>query len=145
MGQVNPTAPEREGPQFSRSLWMIEQLEVSLESVPDDAERHYGLALIKIMRGKFHDAVKSLEKAVEAKPEHVSALWLLGEIHIKMGQYEKGAEALEAVVRQEPGNLTAITWLALAYHSLNKRSQATKIQSVLETIAPDLMVSRVNK
>ncbi len=145
MSQDTPTAPETQGAQFSRSLWMVEELEVSLGSVPDDAERNYGLALIKIMRGKFYDAVKSLEKAVEAKPEHVSALWLLGEIHMKMGQYEKGAEALEAVVRHEPGNLTAITWLALAYHSLNRRSQATKIQSVLETIAPDLMVSRVNK
>ncbi len=145
MGHATPTAPEREGPQFSRSLWMIEELEVSLESIPDDAERYYGIALIKIMRGKFHEAVRSLEKAVEAKPEHIGALWLLGEIHIKMGQYEKGAEALEAVVRQEPGNLTAITWLTLAYHSLNKRSQATKIQSILETLAPDLLVSRANK
>jgi lipopolysaccharide biosynthesis regulator YciM len=124
---------------------MIEELEVSLESVPDDAERYYGIALIKIMRGKFHEAVKSLEKAVEAKPEHIRSLWLLGEIHIKMGQYEKGAEALEAVVRHDPSNLTAITWLTLAYHSLNKRSQATKIQSILETIAPDLMVSRSNR
>lgn len=145
MGQVTPTVSEKEGPQFSRSLWMIEELEVSLESVPDDAERYYGIALIKIMRGKFHEAVKSLEKAVEAKPEHIRSLWLLGEIHIKMGQYEKGAEALEAVVRHDPSNLTAITWLTLAYHSLNKRSQATKIQSILETIAPDLMVSRSNR
>jgi lipopolysaccharide biosynthesis regulator YciM len=145
MGQATPTAPKNEGPQFNRSLWMIEELEVSLESVPDDAERHYGLALIKIMRGKFQEATKSLETAVEAKPEHVRALWLLGEIHMKLGQYEKGAEALEAVVRHEPGNLTAITWLSLAYHSLNKRSQATKVQSILETIAPDLIVSRANK
>jgi lipopolysaccharide biosynthesis regulator YciM len=124
---------------------MIEELEVTLESVPDDAERQYGMALIKIMRGKFQEAIKNLEKAVEANPAHIRALWILGEIHIKLGQYEKGAEALESVVRQQPENLTAITWLALAYHSLNKRSQATKVQSVLETLAPDLMVSRVNR
>jgi lipopolysaccharide biosynthesis regulator YciM len=145
MGQATPTAPKNEGPQFSRSLWMIEELEVSLGLVSDDAERHYGLALVKIMRGKFQEAVQSLEQAVEAKPEHVRALWLLGEIRIKTGQYEKGAEALEAVLRQDPGNLTAITWLTLAYHSMNKRQQATQIQSILETIAPDLMVSRLNR
>jgi tetratricopeptide (TPR) repeat protein len=145
MSQATPKTPKKEVPQFSRSLWMIEELEVSLGSVPDDAERHYGLALIKIMRGKFQEAVKSLEQAAELKPEHIRALWLLGEIRIKMGQYEKGAEALEAVLRQDPGNLTAITWLTLAYHSLNKRSQATQIQSILETIAPDLMVSRLNR
>ncbi len=136
---------EQASSQFSRSLWMIEELEISLKLIQDDSERHYSLALIQIMRGKFQDAVKSLGKAVEAKPEHIRALWLLGEIHIKLGQYEKGAEALEAVVRHEPSNLTAITWLSLAYHSLNKRSQATKVQSVLESIAPDLVVSRMNR
>ncbi len=145
MGQDTPIASKKEGAQFTRSLWMIEELEVSLEFVQDDAERHYGLALIKIMRGKFQEAIKSLEQAVGAKPEHIRALWLLGEIHIKMGQYEKGAEALEAVLRQDPSNLTAITWLTLAYHSMNKRSQATQVQSILETIAPDLMVSRLNR
>jgi tetratricopeptide (TPR) repeat protein len=145
MGKDSPTSSKKEGTQFSRSLWMIEELEVSLESVPDDAERNYGLALVKIMRGKFQEAVIRLEQAVEAKPEHIRALWLLGEIRIKMGQYDKGAEALEVVLKHDPGNLTAITWLTLAYHSLNKRSQATQIQSILETIAPDLMVSRSNR
>lgn len=145
MAQGTPKAPEKQETQFSRSLWMIEELEVCLKSVSDDAERNYGLALIKIMRGKFQEGVKSLEQAVAAKPDHLGALWLLGEIHIKMGRYEKGAEALEAVLRQDPSNLTAITWLTLAYHTMNKRSQATQIQSILETIAPDLIVSRVKR
>ena len=145
MSQDTPTAPAKEETQFTRSLWMIEELEVSLGLVPDDAERHYGLALVKIMRGKFQEALRNLEQAAEAKPEHTRSLWLLGEMHIKMGQYEKGAEALEAVLRQDPGNLTAITWLTLAYHSMNKRHQATQVQSILESIAPDLVVSRVNR
>jgi tetratricopeptide (TPR) repeat protein len=145
MEQMAPRASEKASQQFTRSLWMIEELEVSVGLIQDESERYYGLALIQIMRGKFQEAVKSLDKAVEAKPEHIRALWLLGEIYMKLGQYEKGAEALEAVVKHEPGNLTAITWLSLAYHSLNKRSQATKAQSILETIAPDLIVSRVNR
>lgn len=145
MEQMAPRVSEKASQQFTRSLWMIEELEVSVGLIQDESERHYGLALIQIMRGKFQEAVKSLDKAVEAKPEHIRALWLLGEIYMKLGQYEKGAEALEAVVKHEPGNLTAITWLSLAYHSLNKRSQATKAQSILETIAPDLIVSRVNR
>lgn len=145
MEQMAPRTSEKTSSQFSRSLWIIEELEVSIGLIQDDSERHYSLALIQIMRGKFQESVKSLDKAVEAKPDHVRALWLLGEIHIKLGQYEKGAEALEAVVKHQPDNLTAMTWLSLAYHSLNKRSQATKVQSILETIAPDLLVSRVNK
>jgi tetratricopeptide (TPR) repeat protein len=145
MSQGSSSASKKQAPQFNRSLWMIEDLERCLESIQDEAERHYGLALTRIMRGKFQEAMKSLEQAAEAKPEHTRSLWLLGEIRIKMGQYEKGAEALEAVLRQDPDNLTAITWLTLAYHSMNKRNQATQIQSILETIAPDLVVSRLNR
>jgi tetratricopeptide (TPR) repeat protein len=94
---------------FTRSLWMIEELERSLGLVPDAAERHYSLALIHIMRGRFAEAISSLVDAFDADPEHVQALWLLGEMHFKMGHYEKAIGALEVVVTRQPDNLTAIT------------------------------------
>jgi tetratricopeptide (TPR) repeat protein len=118
VGQVAPPAVEKARSRFSRSLWMIEEIEHTLQLVPDEANRYYSLALIHIMRGHFNDAVKSLEKAVEANTEHVDAHWLLGEIHFKLGQYDKAAKALELVLRCEPDNLTALTWLSLAYHCL---------------------------
>jgi tetratricopeptide (TPR) repeat protein len=130
---------------FRRSLWMIEEIEHSLRLVPDEAERNYALALVHIMRGKFSDAIKDLSKAVEADPMHTQALWLLGEIYLKVGDYERAAAALEQVVTQQPDNLTAITWLSLAYHSLGKKGKALDKQSVLQNLAPDLMVSRSNK
>jgi tetratricopeptide (TPR) repeat protein len=138
----NKPPPLADTPSFRRSLWMIEDIEHSLRLVPDDAERNYALALIHVMRGKFNDAIKTLRQAVEANPKHANAMWLLGEIYLKTGDYEKAAESLEQVVTQEPDNLTAITWLSLAYHSLGKRGKALDIQSVLQNIAPDLVVSR---
>jgi lipopolysaccharide biosynthesis regulator YciM len=82
---------------------------------------------------------------VEANPGHTQALWLLGEIQLKVGDYEKAAASLEQVVAQEPDNLTAITWLSLAYHSLGKKGKALDKQSVLQNLAPDLIVSRSSK
>lgn len=137
--------PAADSPVFRRSLWMIEDIEESLHLVPDVAERNYALALVHVMRGRFSNAIKTLREAVEANPEHANALWLLGEIYLKTGDYERAAESLEQVVIQEPDNLTAITWLSLAYHSLGKRGKALDKQSVLQNLAPDLVVSRSAK
>lgn len=132
-------------PSFKRSLWMIEEIEHSLRLIPDEAERNYALALVHIMRGKFNDAIKTLSKAAEADPRHTQALWLLGEMYLKVGDYERAAVSLEQVVGQEPDNLTALTWLSLAYHSLGKKGKALDKQSILQNLAPDLVVSRSNK
>lgn len=107
----------------SRSVWMLEELEHPLNLVPNEAERHYGLALIQVMVGRFNDAIRSLSLALEAEPQHIPALNLLGELYLKTGQYEKAATNLESVIRQEPDNLSAITWLCLAHHCLNQKKR----------------------
>lgn len=124
---------------------MIEDIEHSLRLVPDEAERNYALALVHVMCGQFNVAIKELSSATEANPKHTQALWLLGEIYLKVGDYEKAAASLEQVVTQQPDNLTAITWLSLAYHSLGKKGKALDKQSVLQHLAPDLIVSRSSR
>jgi tetratricopeptide (TPR) repeat protein len=141
---LSPAAGEARS-SFTRSLWMIEELERSLALVPDDAERHYSLALVHIMRGRFAEAINSLDDAIEADHEHVQALWLLGEMHFKMGHYEKAIGALEVVVTRQPDNLMAITWLSFAYHCLNKRGKAIDTQSILQTLVPDLWISKLKR
>jgi hypothetical protein len=44
-------------------------------------------------------------------------------------------------VRREPENMTAITWLCLAYHCLGYKGKAMAQQSILQSIAPDLLVT----
>lgn len=143
VGQLSELSPNRSS--FRRSLWMIEDIEHSLRLVPDDSERYYALALIHMMRGKFDDAIKNLGRAIEANPSYIQALCLQGEIYLKLGYYEKAAVSLEQVVNEEPDNLTAITWLSLAYHCLGKKGKALDMQSILQNLAPDLIVSRANK
>jgi tetratricopeptide (TPR) repeat protein len=123
------------------SQWIIEDLERSLKHLPDDSEKHYGLSLIALMRGNFKLAIAHLEKSVSVCPTNADALYLLGNLNFKLGDYESAAKALEEVVKLDPDNLTAIIWLTLAYHSLNKRGKAIHKQSILQTVAPDLMVS----
>jgi tetratricopeptide (TPR) repeat protein len=131
--------------QVHRSVWMMESLQHSLTLVPDEAERHYGLALVQVMLGKFVDALRSLNLAVESNPEHLSALCLLGELNFKLGNYDKAATSLEQLVNHEPDNITAITWLCMAYHCLGLKGKALAKQSLLQSIAPDLVVTILNK
>jgi len=142
MSQLTSSGAEN---RIRRSVWMFEDLEYSLTLVPDEAERHYGLALVQVMLGKFLDAVKSLKLAVEADPQHLRALSLLGELHFKLGGYEQAATYLEQVVNLEPDNITAITWLCMAYHCLGQKGKALAQQSLLQNIAPDLVVTLHNK
>lgn len=127
-----------------RSRWMIEDLEHSLRLVPDEAERYYAIALTEIMLGEFTRALHSLNLAVKANPRHMPALNLLGEIYFKFGSYEKAAATLEKVIIQEPNNITAVTWLCMAYHCLGAKGKALAKQSILQNIAPDLVVSLIN-
>ena len=142
MSQLTPRGTES---QIRRSVWMFEDLEYSLNLVPDEAERHYGLALVQVMLGKFLDALKSLKLAVEADSQHLRALSLLGELHFKLGGYEQAATYLEQLVDLEPDNITAITWLCMAYHCLGQKGKALAKQSLLQSIAPDLVMTLHNK
>jgi tetratricopeptide (TPR) repeat protein len=137
--------PSDEIKQFHPSLWMIEDLEHSLNLVPDEAERYYALALIDVMLGQFPQSLKSLSMAVEANPKHIASLSLLGKIYFKLGEYERAAFTLEQVLNKEPDNITALTCLCMAYHCLDNKSKALAKQSLLQNIAPDLFVSLLNR
>jgi tetratricopeptide (TPR) repeat protein len=141
---VHPPASGAAG-RIRRSLWMLEEIQQSLRLVPDEAERNYGLALLQIMLGKFTDAISSLDLAIQANPEHVAAMLLEGELHLKLGEHKKAATLLEQVVSREPENMTAITWLCLAYHCLGYKGKAQMQQSILQSVAPDLVVTVLNK
>jgi alkyl sulfatase BDS1-like metallo-beta-lactamase superfamily hydrolase len=62
-----------------------------------------------------------------------------------MGDHKKAAALLEQVVNREPDNMTAITWLCLAYHCLGYKGKAQLQQSILQSVAPDLVVTVLNK
>lgn len=143
--QPIPPPPSGSTQRFRRSPWMLEQIQESLELIPDHAERYYSFALLQIMLGNFNEAIESLGKAIEANPNHVAALYLRGEIYLKLGQHKKAAELLEEVVKREPDNMTAITWLCLAYHCLGYKGKAMAQQSILQSVAPDLMVTVMNR
>jgi len=130
---------------FRRSVWMLKEIQDSLQLIPDEGERYYSLALMDVMLGRFTEAIGSLDRAIQANPEHVLAMALAGELHLKLGDHKKAATLLEQVVSREPDNMTAITWLCLAYHCLGYKGKAQMQQSILQSVAPDLIVTILNK
>jgi tetratricopeptide (TPR) repeat protein len=124
---------------------MIEDLEHSLRLVPDEAERYYAMALTELMLGEFLRAVNSLNLAIRANTKHMPALNLLGDLYFKLGHYEQAAVALEQVLAQEPDNIAAITWLCMAYQCLGNKGKALAKHSLLQNIAPDLVVSIIKE
>jgi tetratricopeptide (TPR) repeat protein len=138
-----PTSGETQ--RFRRSVWMLKEIQESLQLIPDKAERYYSLALMDVMLGRFTEAISNLDRTIQANPEHVLAMALAGELHLKLGDHKKAAMLLEQVVNREPDNMTAITWLCLAYHCLGYKGKAQMQQSILQSVAPDLIVSVLNK
>lgn len=130
---------------FRRSVWMLEEIQVALKLVPDKAQRHYSLALMDVMLGNFKEAIDNLDHALQANPDYVLAMALAGELHLKLGDHKKAAALLEQVVSREPDNMTAITWLCLAYHCLGYKGKAQMQQSILQSVAPDLIVTVLNR
>jgi tetratricopeptide (TPR) repeat protein len=124
-----------------RSQWMIEEIERSLRLVPNDADRHYGQALAFLLLGRIQEAHRSLNSAVDADADHLPALTLMGETLLKLGEYKKAASVLERLLHHEPDNMTAITGLCLAYHCLDKKGKELSRDSILQTIAPDLLAT----
>lgn len=131
--------------QVRRSQWMIEELERSIRLVPNDADRHYGQALAFLLLGRIQEANFSLNSAVEADADHLPALTLMGETLLKLGQYQKAVSVLERLLYHEPDNMTAITGLCLAYHCLDKKGKDLSRNSILQTIAPDLLATVLKK
>jgi tetratricopeptide (TPR) repeat protein len=130
---------------FRRSVWMLKEIQDSLQLIPDEAERFYSLALMDVMLGRFNEAISNLDRAIQANPDHVLAMGLAGELHLKLGDHKKAATLLEQVVSRDPDNMTAITWLCLAYHCLGYKGKAQMQQSILQSVAPDLIVTVLNK
>jgi tetratricopeptide (TPR) repeat protein len=130
---------------FQKSAWVIQALKHPLELVPDEAERHFGLALLEMLLGNFSEAINSLDSALDADPHHIAALTLLGEMRFKFGDYAQAVIILEQIISQEPNNLTAITWLCMSYHCLGFKERAMNKQNLLQTIIPNLVVTPLNE
>jgi len=122
-----------------RSYMLVEELERLLGLVPIEAERYYGQAIAMFVLGRVQEGIMNLNLAVKADPDHLPALQLLSQTLLKLGEYKKAAIILEKVLSHEPDNLTAITSLCLAYHCLDKRGKEMAKDSILQTIAPDLL------
>jgi tetratricopeptide (TPR) repeat protein len=142
------TLPETEEaiPQLRPTWPMMEELARLLHLVPDEAERHYGLALIHRICQRDEEAIESLQAALESNPQHATVFSELGETYLKSEQYENAAWAFEQVVRLGGhGSMTAITHLALSLSRLGEKGKEMARNSILQTADPETWQWLLNK
>jgi tetratricopeptide (TPR) repeat protein len=142
---IQQTSLDKRSQGVPKSPWIIQALKHPLELVPDEAERHFGLALLQMLLGNFNEAINSLDSALNADPHHMAALTLLGEMRFKFGDYAQAVTILEQIVSREPNNLTAIAWLCMSYHSLGFKDRAMNKQNLLQNIIPHLVVNALDE
>jgi tetratricopeptide (TPR) repeat protein len=130
---------EERRPLFNRSFWMLEDLEQLIPLVPSAAERHYGLALIHMMFGKFNECINDLSVAMSSDPNYLPAGYLLGDLYLKLGRTKKAIYIWEQILKNHPENFSAAISLSLAYYRLGARGKEMARNSILQTIAPDLI------
>lgn len=145
MNTANQAALYEARQRVRRSYAMVEELERLLRLVPVEADRYYGQAVAMFILGRVQEAVMNLDQAVKADPDHLPALQLLSQLLLKLGEYKKAVNVLEKVLSHEPDNMTAITSLCLAYHCLDKKGVELSRDSILQTIAPDLLAASLKR
>lgn len=84
-----------------------DELERVLRLVPDAAERHYGLALVRLILGRYDEAVEQLQLAVTADPAHCRALCRLGDSQLMAARLDDAVEAYQQAVQVKGDSVLA--------------------------------------
>jgi tetratricopeptide (TPR) repeat protein len=137
-----PPETEEVMPQLRPTWLMMEELARLLHLVPDEAERHYGLALIHQICQRDEEAIESLQITLESNPNHAIALGELGQIYLKRERYEDAVQLFEQMAKLGgSGSIMAITWLGMAYFRLAERGKAEGMlgESILQSVDPELV------
>ncbi len=118
-----------------------DELERVLRLLPDAAERHYGLALVRAFVLEDHEgAVEQLRLAVEADPSHSLALCRLGDYYLKLGRHEEAVGAYRRAINVGGrGGLAAVDGLYMTLYVMGEKGrELIGGDSVLQAVDPEL-------
>ncbi len=104
------------------------ELITSLDRESEHAEAHHLMAVVRIARREFYDALKHAEKAVALKPGYHDAKNTLGAVYLALGRWDDAVKVFEQLVR-EPRYSTpymAHNNLGWALFKLERREEATR-------------------
>lgn len=102
------------------------ELMSAVEKAPDHALAHHLMAVVRIARREFYEALKHASRAVELAPKLHEAKNNLGVVYLALSRWEDAVKVYEALVR-EPRYTTpymAHNNLGWALWKLNRRDEA---------------------
>lgn len=118
-----------------------DELERVLRLVPDAAERHYGLALVRaFVLEDVEGAVEQLRLAAEADPAHSLALCRLGDYYLRLGRHEEAVGAYKRAIKVGGrGGLAAVDGLYITLGLMGEKGrELVGGDSVLQAADPEL-------
>ncbi len=126
----------------------IEQLELAVQTYPDDPEAHYLLGRGYGEKGKFKEMNAEFDKSLKISPKFEQQIRITREKYwvdnfnrgvnfIKAGQTEKALEAFKTAILLDPSKPEAYKNLAYAYIRMNNADEAIAAYQNLLKVAPD--------
>jgi len=104
--------------------------EASVAAGPTDSEAGYTDAVARgndlFRQGKYGAAAAEYRKALAARPQSAPILVALGDAYLESDRPRNAVEPLESAARLDPGSARAQLLLGTAYHSLGRKTDASK-------------------
>jgi Tfp pilus assembly protein PilF len=98
----------------------------TVQSAPNSARAHLGVAGAAERRGDLTAAVAAYQRALAIDPDYPDALSNLAGIYARQGRIDEAAEMLQRALRAAPGNLRLQTNLGALYYQKRQFDEAAR-------------------
>jgi adenylate cyclase len=123
--------------QFGQYDQAINELKLTLDLNPSDAETYGALGNALLFTGALEDAIKASETAIRFDPNlDARRFWDLGMAYFLAGRTADAARVMEQTVAREPGFTFAYVILAAAYSEAGKPEDATRAAASVRKLDP---------
>jgi adenylate cyclase len=123
--------------QFGQYDQAINELKLTLDLNPSDAETYGALGHALLFTGALEDAINASETAIRFDPNlDPRRFWDLGMAYFLAGRTSDAARVMEQTVAREPGFTFAYVILAAAYSEANKPEDATRAAASVRKLDP---------
>jgi TolB-like protein/cytochrome c-type biogenesis protein CcmH/NrfG len=123
--------------QFGQYDQAIDELKLTLDLNPSDAETYGALGNALLFNGALDDAIKASETAIRFDANlDARRFWDLGMAYFLAGRTADAARVMEQTIAREPGFTFAYVTLAAAYSEAGKAEDATRAAASVRKLDP---------
>jgi predicted TPR repeat methyltransferase len=114
----------------------IALMEDSLERVPDQADWHSNLGIVRQAAGDLEGAFRAFQRAIELDPAHVNGHNNLGVLHRVFGRLAESEAAYRTAITLDPNNANAYQNLAIVLDLMDRTPEAVVAYCKALTLQP---------